>query len=128
MSQLATGRNKGGSTASGFLFAQSTSRVSAEDLRTVALTFTATGLIVLLTAIGLDCVLFSVVIEGTHSLDTLATYRLASDLLPLSLAFTALVAAVTAGAVIYVAGWIGRANQPDQESFSLRANFGGGFA
>jgi len=127
MSHLASVRNKGGSIPKGFIFARATPRVS-DDLRTVALTFTATGLIVLLAAIGFDCVLFSVMIEGAHSLEMVPTYRLAVDLLPLSLAFTALVGAMTGGAVVYVTGWLNRADRPAPEDLPLRASYGGGFA
>jgi len=128
MSHLASDRNKGGSTPKGFIFARATPRVSADDLRTIGLTFTVTGLIVLLAAIGFDCVLFSVMIEGAHSLEMVPTYRLAVDLLPLSLAFTALVGAMTAGAVVYVTGWLGRAYRPAPKDLPLRASYGGGFA
>ena len=112
----------------GFIFARATPRVSDDDLRTIGLTFTATGLIVLLAAIGFDCVLLSVMIEGAHSLEMVPTYRLAVDLLPLSLAFTALVGAMTGGAVVYVTGWLNRADRPAPKDLPLRASYGGGFA
>lgn len=74
----------------------------AADLRTIAQAFIATGLIVLVATLLADCALFGLIINGAHSLESVPAFYLATNLLPLALTFTALVALATGIAIAWV--------------------------
>lgn len=69
------------------------------DLHAIAITFAATAVVLVVAMLACDVYLGAIVTRGVRSIRDMPNYRLALDLLPWSLTFTALVTVVGLGGV-----------------------------